>query len=153
MASLNENIIEGGEIFKEIAKEINEHPGVTDPVTGCDGPSTYPSKIRSIKSNSGISLQNLEVAAHEVTGPDPTVSIEPKGEDGAIITFGLRRGPKGDKGDPGAIGPEGPAGSQGNPGKDGADGTRFEYIYRLTNTDEQLDPPYSVDVDGYVPEG
>lgn len=153
MASLNENIIEVGKIFKEIAKEINEHPGVTDPVTGCDGPSTYPSKIHSIKSNSGISLQNLEVAAHEVIGPDPTVSIEPKGEDGAIITFGLRRGPKGDKGDPGAIGPEGPAGSQGNPGKDGADGTRFEYIYKLSNTKNQLDPPYSANEDGYVPEG
>ena len=50
------------------------------------------------------------------------------------------KGADGRDGKDGIPGPSGPAGSQGNPGKDGADGTRFEYIYRLTNTDEQLDP-------------
>lgn len=63
------------------------------------------------------------------------------------------KGADGRDGKDGVPGPEGPAGSQGNPGKDGADGTRFEYIYRLTNTDEQLDPPHSANEDGYIPEG
>lgn len=63
------------------------------------------------------------------------------------------KGADGRDGKDGIQGPEGPAGSQGNPGKDGADGTRFEYIYKLSNTKDQLDPPYSANEDGYVPEG
>ena len=151
MATLSENIIRVDEAFKAIKSAINNHPGVTEPLGECASPEEYADSITSI---AGAGDLKIEVAAYEEDGAYPTVTSETT-DDGVLITFGLRRGPKGDPGPQGEVGEAGKDGKDGMDGVDGSEGTKYEYIYfrGFTNEDKPNTPASGVgnDIDDYVP--
>lgn len=157
--SVNDNLTVLHNELEEI-REALHNKGVE---VGCDM-TGYAEAIDAIDTNmlKSASAEAFDASKSPVqtfsirstsNGPSATADYDPETKH-IHFTFGLVPGPAGRDGVPGVDGAPGERGEQGAAGKDGS---RFEYIYRATNTPfEVTDFPELkeiVDRDHYVPTG